>query len=244
MKRILGHIRRADERYSMIKAGDKICVGVSGGKDSLLLMQGLAMYRRFTANPFELCAVMLDLGLIEQDTAPITRFAQMIGVKLDIVATDIGKIVFEERNEKNPCAMCAKLRRGALNNAAAERGCNLVALGHNREDVIETFFLSLLYESRINTFGPVTYMDRAGVTIIRPLVFMPEKYAEALAKRLGLPVMRANCPAAGNTKREEMKDVIRFFLKHVPNPEERFINAIADTDKYGLWDRLRLPPVR
>ena len=242
MKRVLGCIRRADERYNMIRPGDKICVGVSGGKDSLLLLYGLKLYQRFCRTPFDLCGVMLDLGISDEDFTPVSEFAEAIGVPFDIIKTDIGDVVFNVRQETHPCALCAKLRRGALNNAARERGCNLVALGHNRDDVIETFFLSLFYESRLNTFGPVTYLGRKDVTLIRPMVFLPEKEALSIARRLELPIRKPNCPVAGKTKREEMKSLIKGFTTIVPNPEERIMNAIADTHKYGMWDRLRLPP--
>lgn len=242
MKRILGCIRRANERYGMIRAGDKICVGVSGGKDSLLLLYGLKLYQRFCYTPFKLCGVMLDLGLSGEDLAPVEAFARAIDVPFDIIKTDIGEVVFNIRKESHPCALCAKLRRGALNNAAVERGCNLVALGHNRDDVLETFFMSLLYESRLNTFGPVTYLGRKEVTLIRPLVFLPEKTALSVARALELPIRKPNCPVAGHTKREEMKAVLRYFTSLVPDADERIMSAIADTQKYGMWDRLRLPP--
>ena len=242
MKRVLGCIRRADERYNMIREGDKICVGVSGGKDSLLLLYGLKLYQRFCYRHFDVCGVMLDLGLTNQDLAPVAEFARSIDVPFDIIKTDIGDVVFNIRKESHPCALCAKLRRGALNDAAKERGCNLVALGHNRDDVIETFFMSLLYESRLNTFGPVTYLGRKDVTVIRPMVFLPEKQALSIATRLELPRRKPNCPAAGHTKREEMKQVMRFFTGLIPDAEERIMNAIADTEKYGMWDNLRLPP--
>ncbi len=242
MKRVLGCIRRADERYTMIKPGDKICIGVSGGKDSLLLMYGLKLYQLFSKTPYTLQAIMLDLGISDQDYTPVEDFAAKIGVPFEIVHTDIGDVVFNIRKESHPCALCAKLRRGALNDAAVKHGCNLVALGHNRDDVVETFFMSLLYESRLNTFGPVTYLGRKDVTVIRPLVFLPEKYALGVANKLNLPVCKPNCPVAGFTKREEMKDVIKYFKTLVPDADERIMNAIADTHKYGMWDRLRLPP--
>lgn len=242
MKRILGCIRRADERYKMIRNGDKVCVGVSGGKDSLLLMYGLKLYQRFSYTNFDMCAVMLDLGISDQDYECVAEFARSIDVPFDILKTDIGDVVFNVRKESHPCALCAKLRRGALNDAARQRGCNLVALGHNRDDVIETFFMSMLYESRLNTFGPVTYLGRKDVTVIRPLVFLPEKYALSVAKKLELPIRKPNCPVAGNTKREEMKDVIRYFNSIMPDAEERIMKAISDTEKYGMWDRLRRPP--
>lgn len=242
MKRVLGCIRRADERYGMIHDGDKICVGVSGGKDSLLLLYGLSLYRMFSKKEYDVTGVMLDLGLVEQDHSALLSWAESTNVKLDIVNTDIGDVVFNIRKEKNPCALCAKFRRGALIDAARARDCNLIALGHNREDVLETFLLSLFYESRLNTFAPVTYMDRKDVTIIRPLVFFPEKEAISAAKRLGLPVQKPNCPVAGYTKREDMKQLLKEFRKIVPDPEMRLMKAISDTEKYGMWDRMKLPP--
>jgi tRNA(Ile)-lysidine synthase TilS/MesJ len=226
----------------MIKPGDNICIGVSGGKDSLMLMYGLKLYQRFCKKPYGLQAVMLDLGISDQDYTPVVEYAKQIDVPFELIKTDIGDVVFNIRKETHPCALCSKLRRGALNDAAVRHGCNLVALGHNREDVIETFFMSLLYESRLNTFGPVTYLGRKEVTVIRPLVFLPEKYALATARRLEVPVCKPNCPVAGKTKREEMKKIIKYLCEYVPNPEERIMNAIADTHKYGMWDRLRLPP--
>mgnify|MGYP004539116139 FL=1 len=144
MKRVLGSIRRADERYHMIEDGDRICIGVSGGKDSLLLMEALKLYQNFSRTKFEVCAVSLDLGIVEQDWESIKAFAARIGIDYTVLKTDIGEVVFHIRQEKNPCALCAKLRRGALNNAARDRGCNKVALGHNREDVLETFLMSML----------------------------------------------------------------------------------------------------
>ena len=240
MKRVLGSIRRADERYRLIEDGDKICIGVSGGKDSVLLMEAMKLYQRFSKTRFDCCAVTLDLGVVKQDYSEIAKFADSIGIDYDIIKTDIGEVVFDIRNEKNPCALCAKLRRGALNNAAKERGCNKVALAHNREDVLETFFLSLLYEGRINTFAPVTYLSRTDITVIRPMVFLPEKYALSVAKQRGLPIQKANCKVAGSTKREEAKELLQYLSGFVPDIEEKMIHAISNTEKYGLWDRMRL----
>ncbi len=242
MKRVLGCIRRADERYGMIHDGDKLCVGVSGGKDSLLLMEAMALYRRFSYTKFDVCAVMLDLGLKRQDTDAIERFAEKVGVDFEVERTDIGKVVFEYREERSPCALCAKLRRGALNTYAVAHGCNKVALGHNREDVLETFFMSMLYEARINTFAPVTYLSRKNVTIIRPLVFLPEKYALSVARQRALPVLPPNCDVAGHTKREEAKELLVHLTTLVPDAQEKIMSALANTEKYGLWDRMRLPP--
>lgn len=242
MKQVLGCIRRADERYGMIQDGDKICVGVSGGKDSLLLMYGLKLYQMFSKKKYDLCAVMLDLGLVEQDTRGIEAFAEKNGIDFEVRKTDIGDVVFNIRKEKNPCAMCAKMRRGALNDIAVSKGCNLVALGHNREDVLETFLLSLFFEARLNTFAPVTYLGRSGVTVIRPLVFFPERDARAAAKRLELPVIPANCPVAGKTKREDMRLLLQEFRHIVPDVENKLMKAVVDTHKYGMWDRMKLPP--
>ena len=242
MKQVLGCIRRADERYSMIHDGDKICVGVSGGKDSLLLLYGLKLYQRFCKKNYDVCGVMLDLGIVPQETERIEAFAKSIDVPMDILKTDIGDVVFNIRKESHPCALCATLRRGALNNAARDRGCNIVALGHNREDVVETFFMSLFYESRLNTMAPVTYLERSGITMIRPLIFFPEMEALGVAKRLNLPVLPANCPAAGHTKREEMKELIKYLRTIVTNADTRVLNAIADVHKYCMWDRMKLPP--
>lgn len=242
MKQVLGCIRRADEKYGLIQDGDRICVGVSGGKDSLLLMYGLKLYQMFSKKKYDLCAVMLDLGIVEQDTSGIEAFAREHDIDFEVKKTDIGDVVFNIRKEKSPCAMCAKMRRGALNDIAVAKGCNLVALGHNREDVLETFLLSLFYEARLNTFAPITYLGRTGVTVIRPLVFYPEKDAINAARRLELPVIPANCPVAGSTKREDMKNLLQDFRRIVPDVETRLMKAIADTHKYGMWDRMKLPP--
>ena len=241
MKRVLGSIRRADERYRMIEDGDKVLIGVSGGKDSLLLMEALKLYQRFSYARFDIQAVMLDLGIKEQDTSGIEAFAADIGVDFEVIHTDIGKVVFEYREERSPCALCAKLRRGALNTAAVERGCNKVALGHNREDVLETLLMSMLYEGRINTFAPVTYMSRRDVTVIRPLIFLPEKYALGIARQHNLPVLPPNCDIAGHTKREEARKLLQDLAKITPDIEQKLLHALIHTETYGLWDRMNLP---
>ena len=242
MKRVLGSIRRAVERYNMIEEGDKVCIGVSGGKDSLLLMEAMKLYQRFSYVNFDVCAVMLDLGLKQHDFSKIEAYAERIGIDFEIIHTDIGKVVFEYRDERSPCALCAKMRRGALNTAAVERGCNKVALGHNREDVLETFFLSLLYEGRISTFAPVTYLSRRDVTVIRPMIYLPEKHALSIAKQRELPILPPNCDIAGSTKREEAKELIKHLSTLVPDIEEKMMHAIESTETYRLWDRMRLKP--
>ena len=242
MKRVLGSIRRADERYRMIEDGDRVCIGVSGGKDSLLLMEAMKLYQRFCYTRFDVCAVMLDLGLRQQDTSAIEAYAARIGMDFTVIHTDIGKVVFEYRQERSPCALCAKLRRGALNTAAVERGCNKVALGHNREDVLETLFMSMLYEGRINTFAPVTHLSRRNVTVIRPLIFLPEKYALSVARQRELPILPPNCDIAGQTKREEARQLLQHLATLVPDIEQKLLHALIHTETYGLWDRMKLPP--
>ena len=238
MKRILGAIRRADERYGMIKDGDRVCVGVSGGKDSLTLMYALNLYRRFSKARFSLQAVMLDLGSNDADTSAVEAFARKIDVPFEVRKTQIGEIVFKIRKEPNPCSLCATLRRGALSNAALEHGCNKVALGHNRDDVLETFLLSLFYESRLSTFAPVTYLSRKQITQIRPMVFLPEKQILSTAKALMLPVMPPCCPVSDKTKRTQMKQLLDSFAKIMPDAQERMIRAISEPDRYRLWDHL------
>lgn len=242
MKRVLGSIRRADERYRMIEDGDRVCIGVSGGKDSLLLMEAMKLYQRFCYTRFDVCAVMLDLGLRQQDTSAIEAYAARIGMDFTVIRTDIGKVVFEYRQERSPCALCAKLRRGALNTAAVERGCNKVALGHNREDVLETLFMSMMYEGRINTFAPVTHLSRRNVTVIRPLIFLPEKYALSVARQRELPILPPNCDIAGQTKREEARQLLQHLATLVPDIEQKLLHALIHTETYGLWDRMKLPP--
>lgn len=242
MKRVLGCIRRADERYRMIEDGDRVCVGVSGGKDSLLLMEGMKLYQRFSYTKFDVCAVMLDLGLKPLDTSAVEAHAAHIGMDFSIVRTDIGRVVFEYRQERSPCALCAKLRRGALNTAAVARGCNKVALGHNREDVLETLFMSMMYEGRINTFAPVTHLSRRDVTIIRPLLFLPERYALTLARQLALPILPPQCDIAGSTKRDEARALLQHIARLVPDIEQKLMHALIHTETYGLWDRMKLPP--
>jgi tRNA(Ile)-lysidine synthase TilS/MesJ len=169
LKKTLGLLRRADQDFSMIRAGDHVMVGVSGGKDSLLLLTALSAYRRFSEHPFELCGGMVDLGFGGLDAAPLLEYCRSINMELHIKPTNIGHVIFETRKEANPCSLCAKMRRGSLNELARKHGCNKVALGHHRDDLLETLLMSMLYESRLRTFAPVTWMDREDIVQIRPL---------------------------------------------------------------------------
>ena len=236
MRKVLGCVRRAVEDFSMIEDGDKVAVGVSGGKDSLALLKALALYRRFSPVKYDLYGIMLTIGLGKVDTTAIEAFCDQIEVPLTIKHTHIGRIVFEERKEPNPCSLCARMRRGALHNAALEIGCKKVALGHHREDVIETLLLSLLYEARINTFSPVTYLDRKDITVIRPLIYAPEAEIIRATKRIDLPVLKNPCPADGQTKRHEMKELMNYIVTLVPNAREQILSALLNKEQYRLWD--------
>ena len=237
MKTVLGCIRRADQDFDMIQDGDSVAIGVSGGKDSLLLLRALSLYRLFSHKQFTLQALMLTMGLEPFDTQRVESLCQELSVPLTIKHTDIGKIIFEERKEKNPCALCAKMRRGALNELAIEKGANKLALGHHREDVLETFLMSLFYEGRLHTFHPVTYLSRVGITVIRPMVYLPEKHIIHLAKGLELPIIKNPCPADGHTARQEAKDLIKDLSKTHTNLQTLMLSALRNTKEYGLWDQ-------
>jgi tRNA 2-thiocytidine biosynthesis protein TtcA len=209
IKRILGQTRKAIQDYGMICEGDRIAVGVSGGKDSLTLLIALRKLMDFYPARFEIKAVTIATGIGEPDYNPVAKLCEDIGVEYIIEDTILGKIVFEARQESNPCSLCANLRRGALNNTALRLGCNKVALAHNRDDVIETLLLSLFYEGRIHTFSPVTYLDRKGVYIIRPLIYVEEKQIKAFIRENGLHTVDNPCPACGHTKRHYIKDLLQ-----------------------------------
>ena len=237
MKDILGCVRRADQDFHMIEAGDAVAVGVSGGKDSLLLLYALSLYRRFSPRPFELAAVTLTMGLTPFDLSGVSALCERLGVPYIVKQTEIGRIIFEERKEQNPCALCSKMRRGALNNLCIERGFNKLALGHHRDDALETLLMSLLFEGRLHTFQPVTHMDRSGITQIRPLIYASEKQVIHQVKVLSLPVVPSPCPANGETRRQEMKELLDSLCKKYPNARELMLSALRNREQYGLWDR-------
>ena len=239
MKEILGCIRRADQDFGMIEDGDRVAVGVSGSKDSLLLLYALSLYRRFSPHPFTLQAVTLTMGLEPFDLSGVQALCDRLEVPYVVRETQIGRIVFEERREKNPCALCAKMRRGALNDLCRELGVTKLALGHHRDDALETLLMSLLYEGRLHTFQPVTRFDRTPVVQIRPLIYAPEKVIVHYARRLDLPVVASPCPANGRTKREDMKDLLDLICRRVPNARELMLSALRNTEQYGLWPAAR-----
>ena len=228
MQRLCGLMRKAVQDYEMIAPGDKVMVGVSGGKDSVALTIGLAELRKYIGFDFTVQAVTLDpqFGGRPMDYTVLQELFAQYDIPYEIRRTEIGPVVFDYRREKNPCSLCAKLRRGALHDAARKAGCSKVALGHHFDDVVETYMLSLFYEGRISCFSPVTYLDRADITLIRPLLYVPEHYVRSFAKRHELPIVHNPCPADGNTKRQEIKDLLKSLEKTMPGVRERIFGAM------------------
>lgn len=225
-RRLLSYMRRAVDDYGMIQPGDRIAVGISGGKDSLALLAGLAAMRRFYKNPYEVVALTIDMGFENADYSGIEAFCRDLDVPYHVKKTDIGPIIFDIRKEKSPCALCAKMRRGVLHSTAKELGCNKVALGHHRDDAIETFMLNLFHEGRVGCFEPISYLSRRDITVIRPLVYMPEKDVSYFANREKLPVYKAPCPADGHTQREEMKQMLAEWERKYDGVNFRIFGAI------------------
>ncbi len=226
-------VRRCDADFDLIETGDRVAVGLSGGKDSLALLHALAAYRRFCPHPFELCAVVIDAGA-GCDFSPLYPMCEELSVPLYVVKTDIAPIVFKERKEKNPCSLCAKMRRGALDGKLNELGYNVLALGHNADDLVETFLLSMLYEGRLNTFHPKSYLDRAGIKLIRPLLYVREKETAAFVRENNIPVVVNPCPANGFTERETMKSLIDEMCKITPDAFERTHSALTHPERNNL----------
>ena len=229
MQKLMGLVRRCVEDYKMIAPGDQIAVGVSGGKDSLVLLQLLAGLRQYS--DFQLEAITIDMGL-GMDYGPIEEFCRKLDVPYTIVRTQIGPIIFDHRKEKNPCSMCSKMRRGALNQAIVDKGIRKLALGHHYDDAVETFVMSLIYEGRISCFQPVTDLDRMGVTQIRPMLYIHEKTVDNFATRMKLPVVENRCPVDKHTKREEIKALVYELSNRYPDLKERI---------FGAMQRLPLP---
>ena len=221
MQNMMGRIRRCAEDYNMIAEGDKIAVGVSGGKDSLTLLYLLAALRRYYPAHYELQAVTIDMGLPGMDFSPVAALCEKLEVPYQIKKTEIGPIIFDYRHEKNPCSMCAKMRRGALNDVLLSLGCNKIALGHHFDDAVETFLMSLLYEGRIGCFEPVTYLSRTGITQIRPMLYVGEQAIAHFAERYELPVVHNVCPADKHTKRQEVKELIVTLQAQYPDLKAR-----------------------
>ncbi len=244
MKKLLSYIRRACDDYGMIEDGDRIAVGVSAGKDSLALLCGLAQMRRFYPKKYELVAITVDMGFDGMDLTPIAEFCKGLDVEYRVVKTQISKIIFDVRKEKNPCSLCAKMRRGALHNAAKEEGCNKVALGHHFDDVVDTFMLNLFFEGRIGTFSPVTYLSNTDLYLIRPMMYMPEKDVVYFANRTTLPVIKSPCPADKNTQRETVKRLLAEQERYNRGLKYRIFGAIIRSGIDGYKDTGRLDGIK
>ena len=225
MQKLMGLVRRCVDDYHMIEAGDKIAVGVSGGKDSLVLLVLLAGLREYFDKPFELEAITIDMGL-GMDYSGVQALCDRLEVPYTIVETQIAPIIFDHRKEKNPCSMCAKMRRGALNQAILEKGFNKLALGHHYDDAVETFLMSLIYEGRISCFQPVTNLDRTGIIQIRPMLYIHERTVDNFAVRQNLPVLENRCPVDKTTKRAEIKELIYTLSQTYPDLKERIFGAM------------------
>lgn len=225
MQRLVGLVRRCVEDYNMIQPGDKIAVGVSGGKDSLALLIFLSELRKYNHNPFELEAITIDMGL-GMDYSGIKQLCSELAVPFTLVKTEIGPVIFDYRKEKNPCSMCAKMRRGALNQAILDKGFNKLALGHHYDDAVETFVMSLFYEGRISCFQPVTNLDRTGIIQIRPMLYIHEQTIDNFAVRHKLPVISNRCPVDKHTKREEIKKLVFDLSATYPDLKDKIFGAM------------------
>ncbi len=226
MRKLLSYMRRAIEDYHMIEDGDRIAVGVSGGKDSVALLLALHELQRFYPKKFELIGITLDMGFDGFDTVPLQKLCADHEIPYFVEKTNFKEIIFDIRKESNPCSLCSKMRRGALNDLAKAHGCNKIALGHHYDDVIETFFLCLLYEGRIGCFSPVTYLSRADVHQIRPLIYTPEKDIYSVVRRLQLPIVAHSCPADGKTTRQDMKNMLQSLNKENRGVKKRVFGAL------------------
>ena len=244
IKRVLSYVRRGVDDYEMIKENDRIVVGVSAGKDSLTLLCALAELRRFYPQKFELCAVTVDMGFDGTDFSPIKKLCDELNVEYRIVPTQISKVIFDVRKEKNPCSLCAKMRRGALYGYAAEQGFNKVALGHHFDDVVETFMLNLFFEGRLGCFSPVTYLSRMDITLIRPMIYMPEKDVRYFAQKAELPVIKSPCPADGNTEREEMKKLLSTLERTNKGLRYRIFGALTRGEIDGFRECGRMKGIK
>lgn len=228
LQQVLSHIRKAVDDYHMIEDGDKIAVGISGGKDSLTLLQGLHGLMRFYPKHFEIHAVTVDLGFKNLNLSQIEKMCEQMEIPYSIIKTDIASIVFDQRKESNPCALCAKMRKGALNDAIKAAGCNKVAYAHHKDDVVETMLMSLIFEGRFHTFSPVTYLDRTDLTVIRPLLYMNEADVIGFVNKNKIPVVKSPCPADGYTKREYVKELLKKLNQENPGVKERMFTAIVN----------------
>ena len=236
LQQLLSYTRKAIDDYQMVQAGDKIAVGISGGKDSLALLYALAHLRIFYPNSFEIIAITVDLGWGNFQLDEIKKLCDKLNVEYVTVKTDIADIIFEQRKETNPCSLCAKMRKGALNEKIKELGCNKVAYGHHKDDVVETLLLSMIFEGRLHCFAPVTYLDRMDLTVIRPLLYVNEADIIGFKNKMELPVAKSPCPMDGYTKREYAKDLVKQLNQDHPGAKERIFRAIVNGNIKG-WEK-------
>lgn len=235
MKKVLGLIRRCIQDFDMIEDGDKIGVGVSGGKDSMVLLYALKLYQNFSPEKFELEAFTVDLGFEEFHIDHIEKYCNSIDVPLNIKKTHIKNVVFDIKREKNPCSLCANMRRGAIHNSLRDRGFNKLALGHHSDDAIETLFLSMFYEGRIKTLPPKSYLTRKNLYVIRPSLYLSEKIIEQTVSKFQIPVIKNPCYVDKNTKREEVHKILQNIYKEIPESRDRIFTAIKNKEEYKLW---------
>ena len=241
LQQLLSFARKAVDEYQMIEEGDKIAVGISGGKDSLAMLYALHGLQRFYPNHFTIEAITIDLGNEGLELGPIQELCKELGVPYTIVKTDIADIIFNQRKETNPCSLCAKMRKGALNEAIKELGCNKVAYAHHKDDIVETMLLSLIYEGRFHSFSPRTYLDRMDLTVIRPLMFVEEADIISFEHKYKLPVTKSFCPADGYTKREYAKNLLKQLNQENPGTKNRMFSAILNGNISGWPDRVEHP---
>lgn len=233
LQQLYSLVRRAIDDFQMIEEGDKIAVGISGGKDSLTLLYALHGLMRFYPKSYQIYAVTVDLGFGNLNLEEIKKLCCDMDIPYKIITTDIARVVFEERKESNPCSLCAKMRKGALNQAIKEAGCNKVAYAHHKDDVVETMLMSLIFEGRFHTFAPVTYLDRTDLTVIRPLLYTQEADVIGFVNRYHLPVVKSPCPADGHTKREYVKNLLRSINLESPGVRDRMFTAIRNGSMKG-----------
>ncbi len=238
MRKIMGCVRRAINDYGMLSDNDHVAVGLSGGKDSLVMLTALAMLRRFSPTPFKLSAIRIDMGFKDaslEEAEALRKYCEDLKVDYYHEKTDIAEIIFDVRKEENPCSLCSKMRRGALNTKCIEIGANKLALGHNADDVTETFLLSFIYEGRLSTFQPTGYMSRTNMTLIRPLIYCAEGDVKGVAKRLNLPLVHNPCPMDHTSQRQYMKDLCATITKDIPFAKDRMFSAITHPERYNLF---------
>ena len=241
LKRLLSFTRRAVDDYEMIADGDRIAIGVSGGKDSLVLLKTLAEMRRFYPKKYDICAITIDAGFDAMDFSPIREYCDALGVEYRIVKTDIKKIIFDTRKEKSPCSLCAKMRRGALHAEAQAAGCNKVALGHHYDDAVETFMLNMFFEGRLGCFSPVSYLSNRKITLIRPLIYAQEKDVLYFTRKQNLPIVKSTCPEDHATERENMKQLLSSLEKTNKGVKHRIFNAMCKGNIDGFKENGRYP---